>query len=308
MNTKALLWSVLFGFVFVLTGTEARAAAAQEPGRIVARGVKGKVTAREKTADPSVNSVTVTNNYSDLHQGMVVTTEVNASVVLIFANGAVVNLGSDSILDIDTFTMEPGAPELKPDTITDEPNISKTKINLTKGELVGKVAKLNRAGGSEFTVGTPVGAAGIRGTTFRIVYRPNGTGQAFFSLTTVEGSVEVELANGAAPIVAVGADQEVVLTSVTVNVDNVTGAVTIVLPAGTSVATQQSTAAVTQQVLAMVQTIVEATANVTISTAGPTIVLDTPQNNNNQQQQPQQTEPGPQATQPQQRTTSGDGR
>jgi hypothetical protein len=300
MNTKALLWSVLLGFVFVLVGAEARAA--QEAGRIIARGVKGKVTAREKAADASVNPVTVTNNY-ELRQGMVVTTEVNASVVLIFANGAVVNLGTDSVLDIDTFTMEPGAPELKPDTITDEPNVSKTKINLTKGELVGKVAKLNKAGGSEFTVGTPVGAAGIRGTTFRIVYRPGNNGQAFFSLTTIEGNVEVELANGAAPIVAVGADQEVVLANVTVNVDNVTGAVTIVLPAGTNVATQQATAAVTQQVLAVVQTIVEATANITISTAGPTVVVDTPSNNPQQQNDPN---PGP--TQPQQKTTSGDGR
>jgi hypothetical protein len=298
MNTKALLWPVLFGFVFMLTGATARAA--QEQGRIIARGVKGKVTAKEKAAAAVVNPVTVTNNM-ELRQGMTITTEVNASVVLIFANGATVNLGTDSSLDIDEFTMEPSSAPLNPDTITDEPTVSKTKINLTKGELVGKVAKLNKAGGSDFTVGTPVGAAGIRGTTFRIVYRPNGNGQAFFSLTTVEGNVEVTLATGnvAAPV-GVGASQEVVLTNVTVNVDNTTGAVTIVLPAGTNVASQAVTAATTQAVLAIVQNIVESTANITITTTGPTVVVETPP--------PPATNPTPQPTQPQQKTTSGDGR
>ena len=295
MNSKALLWAVLFGFVFVLSGAEARAA--QDPGKIIARGVKGKVTAREKAADPSVNPVTVTNNL-ELRQGMIITTEVNASVVLVFTNGTVVNLGTDSVLDIDTFTMEPGAGDITPDTIVNEPTVSKTKINLTKGELVGKVAKLNKAGGSEFTVQTPVGAAGIRGTTFRIVYRPGGTGQAFFSLTTIEGSVDVTLAGQVTPSAAVGANQEVVLANVTVNVDNVTGQVTITMPAGTSTAVQQATAAATLQVLAIVQTMSEATSNISISTNGPIIVLETP---------PAKKDPVPDATPAKKTTTSADG-
>jgi hypothetical protein len=303
MNTKALFWAVVCGFATVLLGATARAA--QEQGNIIARGVKGTVTAREKSADPSVNPVTVTNNMP-LRQGMTVTTGVNASVVLIFANGATVNLGTDSSLDIDEFTMEPGATPIDPATITEEPNVSQTKINLTKGELVGKVAKLNKAGGSNFTVSTPVGAAGIRGTTFRIVYRPNGTGQAFFSLTTVEGNVEVTLATGNAPApVSVTDAQEVVLASVTVNVDNTTGAVTIVLPAGTNVATQAATVATTQAVLAMVQTIVESTANITLSTQGPAVVVETPPPQN---PTPPANNPTPPVTQQQQKTTSGDGR
>jgi hypothetical protein len=134
MNLRALVWAVVFGIVFILTGAQARAA--QEQGNIIARGVKGLVTAREKAADPSVNPVTVTNNMP-LRQGMTITTAVNASVVLIFANGATVNLGTDSSLDIDEFTMEPGATAINPETITEEPNTSQTKINLTKGELVG---------------------------------------------------------------------------------------------------------------------------------------------------------------------------
>lgn len=297
MNTKALLWAVLFGFVFILSGAETRAA--QDPGKIIARGVKGKVTAREKAADPSVNPVTVTNNM-ELRQGQIITTEGTASVVLIFGNGTVVNLGTDSVLDIDTFTMDPSDAPLNPDTIVNEPTVSKTKINLTKGELVGKVAKLNKAGGSDFTVQTPVGAAGIRGTTFRIVYRPGGTGQAFFSLTTIEGSVDVTLADQAIPVSSVGANQEVVLANVTVTVNDTTGAVTITMPAGTSAAVQQATAAATMQVLAVVQTMSDATANITISTNGPTIVLETPP-------PPPKKDPVADATPAKKTTTSADG-
>src|SRR5437762_2218032 len=62
----------------------------------------------------------------------------------------------------------------------------------------GTVKTLNRAAGSTFSVSTPAGAAGIRGTTFRIVYRPTGDGQAFlFELSTSEGVVFFEGITGA---------------------------------------------------------------------------------------------------------------
>lgn len=299
MNTKVLLWGILFGFVFVLSG--AKAQAAQVQGRIIARGVKGTVTAREKAAPPGVNPVTVVNNM-DLRQGMTITTGVNASVVLIFANGATVNLGTDSILHIDEFTMEPSNVPLNPDTVTQEPTVSKTTISLTKGELVGKVAKLNTAGGSDFTVGTPVGAAGIRGTTFRIVYRPPANGQATgtFTLTTIEGNVEIVFASApaGAPPVAVGADQEVVLTNITITIDNVTGAVTISVPGVNNATAQPASAATTAAVIAVVQAIVEATSNISIPITGAVVVVDTPT---------PPKESVSKASDPQNKTTSKDG-
>jgi hypothetical protein len=122
--------------------------------------------------------------------------------------------------------------------------------------LLGKVAHLKQEQGSYFTVQTPVGAAGIRGTTFRIVFRPTGTGQAFaFSLSTVEGNVNFQAgqangaaqggtpqggptqgqpgtptpgteANGGVPVVT---GQEVVVT-VSVDVNQQTGQVTVTAP------------------------------------------------------------------------------
>jgi hypothetical protein len=72
-----------------------------------------------------------------------------------------------------------------------------TRLYLTKGELVGRVAHLNVDQGSEFTVKTPVGAAGIRGTFFKQIFRPDSNHKAFVSVETFEGLIVVTgLASG----------------------------------------------------------------------------------------------------------------
>jgi len=55
---------------------------------------------------------------------------------------------------------------------------------------VGDVKKLNSS--SSYSIKTPVGAAGIRGTIFRIVFRPSSDGKAFFSISTAEGLVVMQ--------------------------------------------------------------------------------------------------------------------
>ncbi len=118
-----------------------------------------------------------------------VVTSPDASVILVFSNGATVNVAADSTLDIDEFLQDPFTSDQKVSEMTSEQGTSTTRLNLTKGELVGKVVHLNVDHGSEFTVQTPVGAAGIRGTTFRIVFRPAPGGKAFFVVTTADGTV-----------------------------------------------------------------------------------------------------------------------
>src|SRR5204863_3545758 len=95
--------------------------------------------------------------------------------------------------------------------LTNEPTVSRTNLRLEFGEMVGNVKTLNRAAGSAFSVSTPAGAAGIRGTTFRIVYRPTGNGQAFsFQLSTSEGIVLYECTTQVGPAaVSVPLGQEI---------------------------------------------------------------------------------------------------
>lgn len=117
-----------------------------------------------------------------------VSTEAGGSLILVFSNGATTKLGENSELVIDEFLQDPFG-NLRVSTTDKEPTQSSTKISLNRGELVGDV-KL-RDQDSEFIVNTPVGAAGIRGTVFRIVFRPdpNNSGKAFFQLTTASGQV-----------------------------------------------------------------------------------------------------------------------
>src|SRR5690606_2855194 len=120
-------------------------------------------------------------------------------------------------LKVDKFQMDPLADPAAVASATEEPSPSQTELNLAFGEIVGNVKKLKST--SNYSVKTPVGAAGIRGTTFRIVFRPTGDGRAFnFQITTAEGVVVFEGSTaGSGPPIEVPADQEIVLV---VNVEN----------------------------------------------------------------------------------------
>ncbi len=118
-----------------------------------------------------------------------ITTGADSSVVLVFANGASIKLSANSRLAIEEFKMDPLADDIAVANLEREPKVSKTRLNLAYGDMVGNVKKLNKDGGSEFNIKTPVGAAGIRGTTFRIVMRFEASGQVTFTLSTSEGTV-----------------------------------------------------------------------------------------------------------------------
>jgi len=219
--TQLLPWLLLCGvFSFV---APASAQTARVPGRIVVAKLVGNVTGRSQT-DGSVREL---KKGDELAQQTVVTTGAGSSVILVFSNGASLNLGADSSMSIDEFLQDPFSSTIAVAELTAEPTSSQTKLNLTRGELVGNVKKLNQGAGSSFTINTPVGAAGIRGTTFRIVFRPDASGKVFFTLSTAEGSVLFEAP--AAEGVAVETGKEVVV-NVEVEVDPDTGTVTVTSP------------------------------------------------------------------------------
>lgn len=254
---KPISWLLLCGLMTLLA-PGALAEQARTPGHI--RAVKVQGTAYATNLGTQVQ-VPLTEGMV-IGQQYVVTTGADSSAILLFSNGSTVNLGADSTLSIDEFLQDPFDQALVPTELEAEPTSSVTKISLTRGELVGNVKKINRAAGSSFTVNTPVGAAGIRGTTFRIVFRPDATGKAFFTLSTAEGQVLLE-----APVsqqqVDVPTGQEVVVT-VDVAVDTTTGTVTVTAPP-TTMATTEISPASQAAIATAAQQIVEATAAVIIS-------------------------------------------
>jgi hypothetical protein len=170
---------------FVATALSVNVFGQTELGRIKAARVQGEVKKLNASAESPLK------DGDDVVQTDTIVTGKGASVVLVFANGSSVRLGSESRLSIDQFLMDPlDAPITNPGALKEEPSKSKTTLNLTYGEMVGDVKKLNSS--SSYSIKTPVGAAGIRGTIYRIVYRPSSDGKAFFQIQTAEGLVVME--------------------------------------------------------------------------------------------------------------------
>jgi hypothetical protein len=182
--------------VFAWSFAPAQAGAASAPATMVAgvikasnvRGDVRRVNLADKSESPLRNGDTLSQ------ENAVVTGTGESSAVLVFANGSTVRVGHQSRLEIKVFLMDPlDADIANVAALTREPTTSRTDLRLEFGEMVGNVKTLNHAAGASFSVSTPAGAAGIRGTTFRIVYRPTGNGQAFnFQLSTSEGVVVYE--------------------------------------------------------------------------------------------------------------------
>jgi hypothetical protein len=183
-----ILSAIALGLCLGLASSQAQqapVAPTRVKGQIIAARVQGHVEAVSK-ADGVARILHDGDKVSEQTQ---INTSPGANVILVFSNGATVNVAADSTLDIEQFDQDPFAADIKVGEIKAEPGTSTTRLNLTKGELVGKVVHLNVDRGSEFTVQTPVGAAGIRGTIFRIVFRPARNGKAFFVITTADGTV-----------------------------------------------------------------------------------------------------------------------
>ena len=149
-------------------------------------------------------------NGDELFESETVKTGKGSSIVLVFENGSSVKLGADSSLAIDEFKIDPLSAPVDLSSLKAEPTVSKTSLNLAYGEMVGAVKKLNIEKGSSYSIKTPVGAAGIRGTIFRIVFRPDSTGKAFFTVSTAEGFVV--MTGVTTQTIPIGAGKEVVVT------------------------------------------------------------------------------------------------
>ncbi|MFT3869374.1 MAG: FecR family protein [Nibricoccus sp.] len=201
------LWiaALLFIVPFMMSAQQAT----KVVGRIIAVKVMGTVTVTD-VRDPMRPHKLVERG--EVTENQIVNTGDDSRVLLVFSNGATVSLGPKSRLSIEEFLQDPFTQPVKVSELIDEPTTSSTKLNLIRGELISNVKHLRRDKGSSFSVETPVGAAGIRGTTFQIVYRPTGN-TASYALRMVEGKIALDF-GGRARGVDVVKDQQVVLDGV----------------------------------------------------------------------------------------------
>ncbi|MEY3775111.1 MAG: hypothetical protein RLZZ129_1891 [Verrucomicrobiota bacterium] len=271
----------MVGFAALLCA-DAQAQQPAAPGQIKAARVTGSVSA---TKDGVTIAVT---RGTELSQGYVINTAKNSSVVLVFSNGATMNLAQETSLAIDEFTQDPFADEISVAQLTAEPSASRTRLNLSRGELVGNVKKLNYDAGSSFEVQTPVGAAGIRGTTFRLVFRPDGSGKAFFSLTTLEGNVVLASGSVNLPTETSVPDNKEIEVIFDVTQDPVTGAISVVVDGAPPIVVRDAPPTTLAQMVQTMQQITAAVIEIAVT--------------------PPRTETPPPSDGAPPRTTPGDGR
>jgi hypothetical protein len=221
--------------------------------------VVGEVTATN-LSDNSQRKLSTSDVIGEKYR---VTTGDDSQAILVFSNGATLSLGSNSDLSVEEFLQDPFEDNVALSSLTEEPGTSTTRLNLARGELIGNVKRLRADKGSSFIVNTPVGAAGIRGTTFRIVFRPDASGRVMFTLSTSDGIVLFEAPATAGVSVETGKE---VAVDVEVTVDAASGTVTVVAPPVVSAA--QDIPAATQATIATAaQQIIESSQNVILSTS-----------------------------------------
>lgn len=281
---KLFLWMLLCGpLAFVASNVHAQPAASRVAGRIIAAKVQGTVLATNLVD----NTERTLKSGDELSEKYEIKTAPASSVILVFANGATANVGADSVLRIEEFLMDPFAGDLSVSDMKEEPTSSKTSLNLTRGEMVGNVKHLRQEKGSTFTVNTPVGAAGIRGTTFRIVFRPDATGKMTFTLSTAEGTVLMTGNTGAE--VSIGGGKELAV-EVEVKVDATTGVVTI-LAAPILGSTKDISVAAQASIATAVQQIVETAAQVIISSTSTITTSEKPKDEQPKDEKPKDEKP-----------------
>jgi Uncharacterized protein conserved in bacteria len=147
------------------------------PGAFSAGSVKGDVTykvAGSSEYQPLKAGVA-------LPQGATIKTGAKSSVLVVFGSGSTAVIEESSEIEITKFEQEVFS---GPVPVDSEPSISKTEIKLIEGNITSKVAKLKK--GSSYVIDTPVGAAGVRGTVFRVSYQ---VGSSTFSIIVTEGGV-----------------------------------------------------------------------------------------------------------------------
>ncbi len=286
--------------------------AVEARGATIIVALEGEVTITNNRTGKALEPAKVVIGAS-IPDGHTVKTAAGAKVTFLLSNGSVFTVSENSEMIIAQFTQE--AFKATDDKLTDletEPSTSKTTLSLSYGNMVTNIKKLNK--GSAFTINSPLGSAGVRGTTVSTEAIPQAGG-GFTGGTGVTNGTIAFTPTGAAPGAApqvVAAGQEVTGAA------TATGEVTTAPPAPmppakqaemTATATQATTASadisvaetqqaattVTQQVQAEVDAGAPAEPNPPAAVEPDPDAPDTPDPDAPSPEEPTETEPAAEA-------------
>jgi hypothetical protein len=246
------------------------------PGKVQAFIVVGDVelVAADGTSAPLKRGQT-------FEEGNIVKAGAGAQALLVFSNGATMKVLQNCQLSVDEFKQAPFDDQAEGTflRLSKDPSKSTTSLDLRNGTLQGEVKQLNQAAGSTFTVKTPAGSAGVRGTIISMSVVRNAAGQvigitcncvvgnmAFTPSSAVTSGTNAAAAGTTQTVtntnVAVGTGASLV---VTLTVDPTTGAITGGGISGTALATATAQAMAD----AVVETVNQAKADNNIAPQPP---------------------------------------
>lgn len=141
-----------------------------------------------------------------IKEGYEIVTGPAGSCLLVLSNGSTIQVNANSSMQFTQLQQNGFASASKFTKLRSEPGSSQTGIKLNYGEIVGNTKKLSR--GSSYEIETPVGVAGIRGTTWGVTVIPLGNG--FFDALVYISEGEVEFTPvGTATAQAIGEGTQV---------------------------------------------------------------------------------------------------
>ena len=168
----------------------------ESKGAIIIASLEGQVTVvNNETQAPLPASQVKAGGL--LIDGHTVKTGPASKVILLLSNGTVSTIKSDSSLNIKKFTQAKfDSKGKKLSEMKGEPSASETVLDLELGDMVFDVKKLDKR--SSFNIESPVGTAGIRGTSGQMGIS-NAAGATNLNINMFKGSVAAQLRGQTAP-------------------------------------------------------------------------------------------------------------
>ncbi len=178
---KFLLLAVAMSFV--------ASGRAQTPDPFVAgQAVVVKIQGNASATDAETQVAIPLKAGSLLTARQTVKTEAGAYAIVALSNGAVLRIGESTTLSLTEYKLISPATSYDFANEISEPSASQTKIKVSRGEVLLKIKKLRFDQGSQFNVETPVGTAGVRGTTYKVSFKPEER-SADYRVALLEGVV-----------------------------------------------------------------------------------------------------------------------
>jgi hypothetical protein len=147
---------------------------------------------------------------AQVEQGNGIRTGDNASLTILLANGAVLDIEPGCLVYLEQLQIN-GDPSLivhKP--LTPSPADTQTRLRVERGRVLGEVKGLSSR--SKFELASAVGTAGITGTKFIVEVISLGDNRFSMAITNLDGSVT--RTEGTGPTTPVSAGEQTVITAV----------------------------------------------------------------------------------------------